>query len=220
MKFRLFGAPITITRDRRKYPIRRDESGLSARKRAFAAFDQDKKPEEVFNSFQISLRTARRYYADWKKLPANFTKNYELLKKAKRIGSPSYIENTMCDIAIQLSIPTEEVSHCLEQPWGLHKIISGEFIPDYDRKNRLDEMTRKVVLLKVVSAIELSALSPKDILVLADRLLKEAQGQGGQSNAVRRIVSKMLKPNRRPKNQPKYKGKNQSIYPSGPFGSK
>jgi len=208
MKFRLFGTPIIVTRDRRKYPIKRDESGLSARKRAFTAFDEGKKPEEVYADVQISLRTARRYYADWKKQPANFTKNYELLKKAKRIGSPSYIENTMCDIAIQLSIPTEEVSHYLEQPWGLHKVIRGEFIPDYDRKNRLDEMTRKVVLLKVVSAIELSALSPKDILVLVDRLLKEAQDQRGQSNAVRRIVSKMFKPNRRSKNQPKYQGKN------------
>jgi len=63
--------------------------------------------------------------------------------------------------------------------------------------------TRKVVLLKVATAIELSALTPKDVLVLTDQLVNEAKDQGGTSNLARRIVSRMFGPNRRRKNMPK-----------------
>jgi hypothetical protein len=197
MKFRLFGSPIIITRDRRKYPIKRDESGQSARKRAFAAFDESKKPEEVYCNIRISLRTARRYYADWKKLPENFTKNYELQRKLKRRGSPFYDDKTIMMAATELCISEEEVAYYLQQSWGLHKIIRGEFIADQDRKNQLDDAIRKVVLLKVVTAMEVSALPPKDILVLANRLLQEAQEQRGRSNLARKVLSKFFSSNRR-----------------------
>jgi len=203
MKFRIFGSPFIITRDRREYPIKRDEHGLSARKRAFAAFDEGRKPEEFCNSIDISLRTAARYHADWKKLPPKFAKNYELQKKTKRSGHPLFNDDAIKMIAGQLSIPEEEVAHYLETPWGLQKILKGEFIPDQERKIQWDEATRKVVLLKVVTAMEMSALPPKDILLLADRLLKEAKGQGGPSNLARRVVYKMFGANRRRKNHSK-----------------
>jgi hypothetical protein len=203
MKFRLFGTPIIITRDRRKYPIKRDESGQSARKRAFAAFDEGKKPEEVYGSIEISLRTARRYYADWKKLPKNFTKNYELQRKLKRRGSPFFDDKTIKQVATKVFISEDEVAYYLRQPWGLHKIIRGEFIPDQDRKYQLDIAIRKVLLLKIVIAVELSDLPPKDMLQLVDRLIQEVKNQGGTSNLTHRVLSDTFAPNRRRKNIPK-----------------
>ena len=41
----------------RKYPIKRDEYGQSARSRAFAAFDAGKRPAEIYEQIGISKRT-------------------------------------------------------------------------------------------------------------------------------------------------------------------
>lgn len=41
--------------DARKYPIKRDESGNSARKRAFAEFDEGNKPRDIFEAVGISI---------------------------------------------------------------------------------------------------------------------------------------------------------------------
>jgi hypothetical protein len=51
-----------------RYSIKRDEYGRSARQRAFNAFDDGKWPAEVAKLVGISQRTARRYFADWKKI--------------------------------------------------------------------------------------------------------------------------------------------------------
>jgi len=55
----------------RKYPIKKDEYGRSARKRAFAAFNSGARPADVASEVGISLQTACRYFSDWKKLPKN-----------------------------------------------------------------------------------------------------------------------------------------------------
>jgi hypothetical protein len=69
---------------RLRYPIKRDESGQSARRRAFDAFDEGLKPADVAPMVDISVRTAGRYFEGWKKLPQNFEMRYGLAKMALR----------------------------------------------------------------------------------------------------------------------------------------
>jgi len=69
---------------KRKHPIKRDDRGRSARQRAFKAFKGGSTPAQVATMVPISVRTARRYYADWKKLPQNLEMRYRILKAAYR----------------------------------------------------------------------------------------------------------------------------------------
>ena len=58
-------------KSKRKYPIKRNEQGLSARQQCFQLFDQGNLPAGVAPSVKVSKLTARRYFADWKKQPEN-----------------------------------------------------------------------------------------------------------------------------------------------------
>lgn len=71
---------IELRRKGRKYPIKRDSYGRSARQRAFAAFENGKTPAEVAVMVPISVRTARRYFADWQKLPHNLELHYRMIR--------------------------------------------------------------------------------------------------------------------------------------------
>ena len=68
----------------RKYPVRKDECGRSARQRAFEAFDDGKNPREVARMVEISVRTAYRYFADWKKFPQNLELHYQMIKTSRK----------------------------------------------------------------------------------------------------------------------------------------
>ena len=54
----------------RKYPIQRDEDGLSSRKQAFDLFDRKYRPSRIYNEelVPVPLKTLFRYFEDWKKL--------------------------------------------------------------------------------------------------------------------------------------------------------
>ena len=62
-----------LLRKGRKYPIKRKgKYGLnfkSARQRCFLFFDRGMTPAEAAEMAGVSPRTARRYKADWEKLP-------------------------------------------------------------------------------------------------------------------------------------------------------
>ena len=70
----------------RKYPIQRDQFGRSGRRRAFDAFDKEKRPAQVAREEGLKSKTAYRYYQDWKKLPRNFELEYKAFKTLKRRG--------------------------------------------------------------------------------------------------------------------------------------
>ena len=56
----------------RKYPIKKDETGKTARRRAFEAFDKGMRPAQVSRLVDISFRTACRYFTHWKRLPGHY----------------------------------------------------------------------------------------------------------------------------------------------------
>ena len=68
----------------RKYPIQRDITGRSGRRRAFDAFDKGKRPAQVAGEESIKPKTAYRYFEDWKKLPKNSEMEYKAFKTLKK----------------------------------------------------------------------------------------------------------------------------------------
>ena len=71
----------SLLRKRRKYPIKRNEFGESARRRAFDCFDRGLRPAQVANEVGISPRTACRYFADWKRHRPKLDARYHFFQR-------------------------------------------------------------------------------------------------------------------------------------------
>jgi AraC-like DNA-binding protein len=92
-----------LSKKRRKYPIKRDESGKSARCRAFDAFDRGLRPAQVIREVGISLRTACRYFADWKKHRPRLEPRYRFAKRLLK-NHPEFSEGTITMIGEALGM--------------------------------------------------------------------------------------------------------------------
>jgi len=117
--------PIKLKKKSRKYPIKRDEYGTSARQRAFDDFDRGKRPAEVALVEGISLRTACRYFADWKKMRPNMRLTYRLHKAVLK-SNDEFSEQLIEAIAANLGMSREEVIMRLQKPWGLKQLLMGK----------------------------------------------------------------------------------------------
>ncbi|MFC1963407.1 hypothetical protein ACFLVL_02160 [Chloroflexota bacterium] len=118
---------------RRKYPIKRDEWGQSARQRAFQLFDNGKRPVKVALMVGISKKTAFCYFQQWKKLPPKLENRCMFLRmwlKENREGS----ESLLMDIARALKMPVGELKANLEKPWGIKRLLMGKLKPDIYKK--------------------------------------------------------------------------------------
>jgi len=164
---------LRLIRKPRKYPIMRDEYGISARRQAFGAFDRGKRPGEVAQMAEISPRTAYRYFADWKKLPQNLELNYRIARTALK-NHPEFSAKTIRAVASHLDISEAEVIERLEKPWGLKQLMMGKW-PNYrTEKLKSDREARLEAALKLVVLVEQSGMTLEEATVAIDRLIEEA----------------------------------------------
>jgi len=165
--------PIKLKKKSRKYPIKRDEYGTSARQRAFEAFDQGKRPAEVVPMVEVSLRTACRYFADWKKQPKDLELRYRIAKTAVKIDS-EFSEQTIKVLATGLGMSEEEVISRLQKPWGLKQLLMGKW-PNYRREMvQSEQESRLRAALNLINYIESCGMPPKEIEKEIDKLIGEA----------------------------------------------
>ena len=166
--------PIKLKRKSRKYPIKRDEYGTSARQRAFEAFDHGKRPAEVAPMVEVSLRTACRYFADWKKQPNNLELRYRITKTAMKNVS-GFSEQTIKILATGLSMSEEEVISRLQKPWGLKQLLMGKW-PNYRRERvQSEQESRLRAALNLINYIESCGMPLKEIEKEIDKLIGEAR---------------------------------------------
>ena len=111
----------------RRYPIKKDENGRSARQRAFDFFGTGQRPAEVCKTIPVSLRTACRYYEDFKK--SHHRVSYSAIRKWMK-GHPEFSEAVIDMLATSLEMPREEVIVRMQKPWGLLQVMKGEW-PNY-----------------------------------------------------------------------------------------
>lgn len=152
----------------RKYPIKRDEFGRSARQRAFEAFDCGKRPGEVVRLVGVSPRTAYRYFADWKKLPRNLELHYRMMKTVRK-SSQEFSEETIKSLSTHLEMSQKEVMERLEQPWGLKQLLMGKWPDHYRERVQGETEIRLRVALHLINLIQFRGVPPEKIL---DQLLK------------------------------------------------
>jgi hypothetical protein len=146
---------IKLKKKSRKYRIKRDEYGRSARQRAFEAFGYGKRPAEVASIVGISLRTACRFFADWKKLPGDSELWYRIAKAGLK-NQPGLPEEVIKTFAAKLDISEEEVRGRLQKPWAVKQLVTGKWAAEVREKEeekrqaRLEAATELIYLYEVV----------------------------------------------------------------------
>lgn len=166
----------------RKYPIKRDEDGRSARQRSFEAFDRGMTPAEASRQVGISSRTARRYFAQWKKVPENLDRRYALAR-AMLTNHPELSRDVIRIVASQPDMPEEEVRARLEKPWGIKQLLMGKWAVEASQKGNESKDTRQWARLDaalvLLDLLEQCSISPDRIKAELKRLAMEAREQQG-----------------------------------------
>lgn len=166
-----------LLRKRRKYPIKRDEQGLSARKRAFDAFDRGMSPAQVSSEYGIEIKTARRYYSSWKKQPPRLEKRYQALTEVLR-KHPDLKHKFILTVVDSLGMPVGEVKQRLQRPWGLKRLLMGEWPNCEEEEIKKKEENRSKAALALVKFVEFCSMSPEEIKAKIEALIDEAIQKG------------------------------------------
>lgn len=109
----------------RKYLVRRHELGDSARQRAFDAFDQGLRPAQAAREVDISLRTACRYFYDWKRQSNKIAAKYDLAKDLLR--RPDLREEIASILATESGMSVDQVLARLQKPWAVRQVVTGRW---------------------------------------------------------------------------------------------
>lgn len=169
----------------RKYPIKRDERGRSARSRAFMAFDRGQTSAEVAALVGITRRTVYRYRADWKKLPRTHEQGYRFAKWAlsKESGLRGEV---IAMIADARNMSEKKVVELLEKPNGLKQLIMGKWPKPGEDKIRSLEEARLGYALWFVHFVENTEMSD-------ERILSWVQGWRETLRRMKRITKHRLR---------------------------
>lgn len=167
---------------RRKYPIKCDEYGRSARQRAFLAFDNGKSPSDINQSIDISIRTAHRYYADWKKLPRNLNSRYRSFKWLMK-NSTEFSNKTIDMMADYLGMTKNEVIMKLQEPWALKQFLKGDLPNRKLLKQQTHQERRLGAALRMVRFMEEFGIRPEEMAERFQSVITEvAKDAGNQTN--------------------------------------
>jgi hypothetical protein len=127
-------------RKSRKYPIKRDQEGLSSRAKCFELFEQKKRPTMVAEELKMKETTVCRYFRDWKRLGPDLKRRYAFAKELLRKDATDR-ENNVEIFSRMLGIEKEEFETILSRPHGLRQFVTGKlYFPlnaDIDRKRHI-----------------------------------------------------------------------------------
>jgi len=160
----------------RKYPIKHDELGKSARGRSFEAFDRGLRPMQVSRELGINRRTAYRYFADWKKRPNNVEARYRILKSALK-SHPELREEIAREIALREGVTAEEALERLQKPWAIKQLVSGKWAPNVTQRTK--HANRDMTTIRRFALIlQLKGVSPEVIKTAWKELSGMSSAQG------------------------------------------
>lgn len=167
--------PIKVKKSARRYPIRRDERGKSARQRAFDLFDVGFRPVQVARSVEdVKLRTIYRYFEDWKNLPRNFGIEYRAFKALVKQGV-EFSEETIKLLSDGLGMSEEEVIERLQKPWGIKQLLMGQW-PNYARERQQSEQEARLeAALMLVDFVVKGLISTEMVIARLEDLKNRAR---------------------------------------------
>jgi transposase len=147
----------------RKYPIKRDEFGRSARQQAFKLFDKGMRPAAVARLVDVKPKTAFTYFRAWKKQGGNLEGLYKVARTMMR--RPGGFSPTVISIlAEELGMAEEEVVERLQKPWGLKQLMMGRWPNRRLERIYSEQEARLADAFKVLYFIEHTEMSPREIM--------------------------------------------------------
>ncbi len=158
----------------RKYPIRRDETGRSARQRAFELFELDYAVDKVAEEVEISRETARRYHYDWGKRGKGWETRHYTIKHMWKTN-PEFSERFVDDLAEALGMTKTEVIGRLQQPWGLKRALLGRWPNRYLEGVRSGVEARLSAALDMVALVEMGGTPAEELMSLLHDLVTDAK---------------------------------------------
>ena len=166
MKLKLFN---NTFRRKRKYSIKRDSTGKSARRRAFELFDKGMRPAKVAPLIGLLPKTAYRYFEDWKKRPKDFEQRCNiarlLLKRDKNLS-----EKTLKEIAEVYGYPVNRLRLLLQEPWGLQLFVMGKLAPKPQRQSMNTGSARLEAAIDIIYIMERMGVPPKRYIEVARKV--------------------------------------------------
>ena len=169
--------PKQFRRDKRKYPIRKDEQGKSARRRCFEFFDDGVKPTEAARKIGISPKTAFHYHYQWKKLPEHLEDKYLVLKNYLK-ERPEVRGKIVKLLSMELGEPEYVISRRLESPWGIKQLASGKWGAIIKRKKEMENDYRYRVAMTMIDMATTQGVSIEEIAEALKKLAGEKSGEG------------------------------------------
>ena len=160
----------------RRHPIKRDRNSRSARQRAFDFFWGGYRPAQVCKMLPISLRTACRYFQDFKKLHHRVP--YSTIRKWVR-QSPEISNKVIAILATSLEMTPEEVITRMQRPWGLLEAMRGRW-PDYGLERERTEIEER--LLAALEIVKFADIFGHDPLMVRQTLKQLIMYRGEESS--------------------------------------
>ena len=111
---------------RRRSRAVRGESNKSIRQTCFDAFDQGERPVAVAKRLGLKERTALTYFQQWRKAGSRLAERYKLMKALKK-AAPEMTLEVVVQLGKELGAPPEEVVKRWEKPWGIKKLMLGDW---------------------------------------------------------------------------------------------
>jgi len=169
---------LRVLRGKRRYPIKRDERGRSARERAFDLFDSSQRPKEVCEELDISITTARRYYQSWKRAGGKSSRAL-YGPVAHNIREHLDISNEVIQkLAEYYGISPQEVIVLAQKPWGIMRLLRGGWPNRRRDKLYKKQDARLFSALKLVRLLEAAGQDPESIREITDRIADEIKQAG------------------------------------------
>jgi transposase len=162
----------------RKFPIRRDEFGMTRRQWSFYYFDHGMLPAEVAPKVGISKKTSRKYYSQWKKLPRDLEKSYRVIKEILK-RHPEFSELLLKNISDQLGLPLDELSKRLQEPWGLRRTLmvrsgdKGNTGNGLNEQDKFKQWARLRAAISIIHLYDAGGVPLERIMAELDKLDKE-----------------------------------------------
>ncbi len=174
-----------LFKKRRKYPIKRDIYGRSARERCFESFDQGLEPAQVALMTGVSIDTARRYYRQWKNLPRNFAQKHQLVRAILK-SRPELADSIIRDICDLLGLPESLLKAKLQQPWGTRSLMLEKFEmekeQDVKKKLNMKEWARLKAVVEFLFLYEVLRVPPETIKDALDKVAAQTDQHKGESS--------------------------------------
>jgi hypothetical protein len=109
----------------RRYPVKRDEAGKSARQRCFEMFEDRLPAPEIAEATGVTIGTVNKYHQQWKKQP-ELEKQHAYFRELLKKKAPAHERNI--DLVARLcGVPREELETMLQKPHGLKRMMMGKF---------------------------------------------------------------------------------------------